>query len=89
MISDLTVKLAGQFQNVFGKYLMMVCYCQHCSQFLSHTEKPGDDILVTRSDLKPRSSSPNPPDRSRPGTVPLTGVFVNCLCISIEVTCKS
>lgn len=35
-------------------------------------EKPRDDILATRSDLEPHSSSPNPPDRNRPGAVPLT-----------------
>lgn len=66
--------------NSFFNFFALFCFFQ--------TEKPRDDILVTRSDLEPRSSSPNPPDRNRPGAVPLTGVFVNRLWICILVLVK-
>lgn len=36
-------------------------------------ENPTDDVLMTRSGLEPRSSSPNQLERTRPGAVPSTG----------------
>lgn len=40
---------------------------------LYNKENPRDDVLMTRSDLEPRSLSPNQPERTRPGALSSTG----------------
>lgn len=91
MMSDLTVKLLARTMSDDGLLfpaLFSISSLIFLLYLVFHAEKPRDDILVTRSDLEPRSSSPNPPDRNRPGAVPLTGVFVNRLSICILVLVK-
>ena len=46
--------------------------------FAYDKEEMRDDVLTSRSDLEPRSSSPNQPlmGRNRPGAVPSTGMCI-------------